>query len=82
MSDKIQFIKATIVERTSDESTPRQLEIYLSVDAISHVVPMEPGNPYANYKVYIKNNYPFYQPFPIQSISAAPLTADQVQLIN
>lgn len=82
MSDKLQFFKATIVERVTDESTPRQLDIYLSVDAISHVVPMQTDNPYSNYKVYIKNNYPFYQPFPIQSISAAPLTADQIQLIN
>ena len=82
MSSKLQFIKATITERTTDESMPRSLVVYLSTDAISHIIPMEPGNPYCNYKVYIKNDYPFYQPWPIQSIAASTLTADQVELIN
>lgn len=88
MADKILFISVIIFATDDYMITPnnavngRQQEIYLPIDAISHITQREKGSSRAGYNVHIKKNYPLNAPFPVKSINSGFLTPEQVEVIK
>lgn len=63
-------------------STTGSVEIFLPIDAISHLTKETPGNLRSGYLVHIKKDYPLNLPFLIKSFNAPKITDDQVELLN
>lgn len=88
MADKLRVFPVVIFATDDYQITPnnaingRQMEILLPIDAISHLTPIERGNPHRGYKVHIKKNYPLDAPFPIKSYNPGSLTAEQVEVLK
>jgi hypothetical protein len=89
MTDKLKVFSVVIFAKDDHRFSPqdphgqsRQMEIYLPVDAISHLTPRERGNPRSGYNIHIKKNYPLDVPFPIKSYNPGYLTAEQVEILK
>ena len=87
--DKFQFVKAIIFATDEHRFAPqdpnshgRQAEVLLPVEAISHLIQKEKGNPRSSYIVCFKKGYPTNPPFPVKSISTVLLLPEQVEVIN
>ena len=87
--DKLKFFKATAfadlsVKRpdpTMGISPTGSVEIFLPIEAISHLTIETHNTPRGSYKIHVKKNYPLNLPFPIKSINPVNLSQDQVELI-
>jgi hypothetical protein len=88
MTDKLKVFSVVIFATDDYQITPnnaingRQMEIFLPVDAISHLTPRERENPRSGYNVHLKKNYPLDAPFPIKSYNPGYLTAEQVEILK
>ena len=87
--EKIKVLKVTIFAtddfKTSPHGTPvidRQAEVFLPLDAVSHVTRIDRNNVHSDYQVHIKKNYPMASPFPIKSINTIVLKKEQVEVLN
>lgn len=87
--EKILFLKAICFaaddhrfSAQDPNSNGRQAELFLPLEAISHLVQKERGNINSGYIVHFKKGYPLNPPFPIKSINPVHLNTEQVQVLN
>lgn len=82
MSDKIRFFNVVVFATDDYQGQPKQMEISVPIDVISHLTEIQQGNPRAGYNAYVKNNHAFNLPFKIKSINAGRLSFEQVELLK
>jgi hypothetical protein len=78
----MKFFKVVAFPQQQGHGIPTQLELFLPLDAISHLTQREIGNPKSGFNIHVKKNYPFNAQYEIKSCNPGYFTNEQVDLIK